>query len=106
MKVKWQDEEILALSEIDKQVICNDIHEDEFEADMKRRLRYILQHKIERCEKRLVDEWLPKLRADSSIASIPNNRDGLLQLIFSHPQYKCRKTRELEAEAARAAERQ
>lgn len=100
MKIKWQDEEILALSDLDKQVICNDINEDEFEEDMKRRLRYILQHKVEQCEKRLIDEWLPKLRADQSIASIPNSRDGILNLIFSHRQYKSRKIREAEAAAA------
>lgn len=100
MRVKWKDEEILALSELDKKVICNDIHEDIFEEDMKRRLRYILQHKVERCEQRLIDEWLPKLRADKSISAIPNTREGMLNMIFSHPSYKCRKTREAEAAVA------
>lgn len=94
MKIQINNEDLFELSEVQRKVICNDIHEDEFEADMKRRLQYILLHKYERCLERLKQEWLPKLK--SRVESIPTNDDALALLIFSQPDYKCRKTREIE----------
>lgn len=93
MKISVDNQEIFSLSEVQKKVIKNDIHADEFDADMKRRLHYILTHKYEECFKRLKNEWEPKLA--SRVSSIPTNPDELAKLIFSQPDYKCRKTREL-----------
>lgn len=85
-------QELFALSEIQCKVICNDIHEDEFDADMKRRLQYILIHKYEQCFKRLKAEWEPKLA--QRMDSMPTDADKLAELIFSQEDYKCRKQRE------------
>jgi len=93
MKISVDNQELFSLSEVQKRVIKNDIHADEFDADMKRRLHYILTHKYEECFKRLKQEWEPKLA--SRVSSVPTNPDELAQLIFSQPDYKCRKTREL-----------
>ncbi len=95
MKISVDDKELFTLSEVQKKVIKNDIHADEFDSDMKRRLHYILTHKYERCFERLKKEWEPKLR--DRVKSIPTNFDELALLIFSQPDYKCRKTRELES---------
>ena len=92
MKIKVNEEDLFELTETQCKVICNDIHKDIFDADMKRRLHYILMHKYERCLERLKNEWLPKLK--DRVASIPTNDEQLAQLIFSQPDYKCRKTRE------------
>lgn len=94
MKISVDDKELFFLSETQKKVIKNDIHEDIFEDDMKRRLQYILIHKYEQCMKRLKEEWLPLLQ--SRIDSIPTNDDKLAELIFSQPDYKSRKSRELQ----------
>lgn len=95
MKVSVDDKEIYKLSEVQKKVICNDIHEDEFEDDMKRRLQYILMHKYERCMERLKAEWEPKLR--ERYDSIPTSPDKIAELIFSQHDYKSRKIREKSA---------
>lgn len=95
MKLKVNEEEILELNEVQKKVICNDIHEDEFEADMKRRLQYILMHKYEQCFKRLKAEWDEKLAL--RVDAVPTNPDAYAQLVFSQPDYKCRKVREAES---------
>ncbi len=96
MKVSVDSKPLFELNETQKKVIKNDIHKDEFEADMRRRLHYILTHKYERCFERLKREWEPKLK-ERGIAMVPTNDDALAELIFSQPDYKCRATREAEA---------
>jgi len=86
-------DQVFALNETQCKVICNDIHEDAFDADMKRRLEYILMHKYEQCFKRLKEEWEPKLAA-SGAKSIPTDKDEFAKVVFSQPNYKCRKQRE------------
>lgn len=92
MKISVNEQELFSLSEVQCKVICNDIHEDEFEADMKRRLNWVLMHKYEQCFKRLKEEWEPKLA--QRVDAVPTDANKLAELIFSQPDYKCRKQRE------------
>lgn len=94
MKVKVDNEEVLELTEIQKQVIKNDINEDIFDADMKRRVHWVLTHKYERCFERLKKEWEPKLAA-KGIESLPTNKDAFAQLVFSQTDYKSRKQKDV-----------
>lgn len=93
MKISVDDVELLRLSETQKKVIQNDVHEDIFEQDMKRRVEYILMHKYEQCFKRLKGEWDEKFRA-LGVASIPTDPDVYAQVVFSRPEYKNRKQRD------------
>lgn len=97
MKISVDDVELLILSELQKNVIKNDVHADEFDADMKQRVQYILIHKYERCFARLKAEWDKKL-ADNGVAMIPTDPALYAQLVFSQPNYKDRKQRDLELE--------
>jgi len=94
MKISVDDKELFSLSETQKKVIKNDILEDIFDEDMKRRLQYILMHKYEQCYKRLKEEWEPKLIA-SGAKSIPTNPDEFAEMVFARPEYKDRKRRDL-----------
>ncbi len=96
MKISVDGIELFELTETQKKVIQNDIHADLFDEDMKRRLQYILMHKYERCFQRLKDEWDKRLR-DNGVAMIPTDPDAYAQLVFSQPNYKDRKQKELEA---------
>lgn len=96
MKISVDDQELFSLSETQKRVIKNDIDEDIFEEDMKRRLHYILDHKYQRCFERLKQEWEPKLAA-SGARSIPTDKDEFAQMVFAHPEYRDRKNREPKA---------
>jgi len=89
-------DKLFELTDIQKQVICNDIPDEELDTDLKRRLEYILMHKYERCMERLEKEWVPKLVA-AGATSIPTAKDALAEMIFAHPQYKNRSTRDAEA---------
>ncbi len=84
---------LFQLNETQCKVICNDIHEDVFDVDMKRRLEYILMHKYEQCFDRLKKEWEPKLAA-AGAKSIPTDKDEFAQMVFAHPEYKSRKVRD------------
>jgi len=95
MKISVNDEHLFTLTETQKKVIKNDILEEIFEEDMKRRLHYILTHKYERCFLRLKQEWEPKLK-DSGVKYIPTDEAEFAELVFSHPQYKNRSQREKE----------
>ncbi len=98
MKISIDDKELFTLSETQKNVIKNDVNEEIFEEDMKRRVQYILMHKYERCFERLKEEWLPKLK--KRVQSIPTNDDQLAELILSQSDYKNRKLRDSEPDHA------
>lgn len=93
MKISVDDQELFTLSETQKKVIQNDIHQEHFEEDMKRRLKWVLfDEKYQRCFKRLKEEWEPKL-AQRGVPSIPLDKDEFAQLVFSQPDYKSRSER-------------
>lgn len=96
MKISVNDKELFTLSETQKKVIKNDIHADIFDQDMCRRLNYIISHKYDRCFKRLKDEWDAKLIANG-VKYVPTNPEEYAELVFSQPNYKDRKSRELES---------
>lgn len=96
MKFFVDNDQVFELSETKKKVIKNDIHEDIFSDDVKRRVRWVLEHKYENCFKRLKDEWEPKLAA-RGVKMLPVDQDSFAELIFSQPDYKNRSQRELES---------
>ena len=60
-------------------------------------MRWIIQHKYERCLERLKKEWLPKLE-ERGITEVAADDQELAELIFAQPDYKNRSQREEEAE--------
>lgn len=97
MKISVNDIELFTLSEVQEQVIKNDIHEDIFDEDMKRRLQWVLTTKYQSCFERLKKEWDSKLVANK-VTSIPLDQDEYAQLVFSQPDYLSRKAREAQSE--------
>lgn len=93
MKVSVNDQMLFELSDMQKKVICNDIHSEILDDDLKRRLHYVINHKYNRCFKRLKDEWEPKL-AKAGVKAIPTDPDEFAALVFAQPDYKDRSQRE------------
>ncbi len=93
MKVSVDDKELFTLSDIQKKVIKHEVQEGIFDADMRRRLHYILTHKYEQCFKQLKAEWEPILLA-KKIAMVPTDPDAFAELVFSQPEYKNRSQRD------------
>lgn len=103
MKVSVDDQELFTLSDIQKQVIQNDILSEIFDEDMKRRLKWVLlDEKYRKCFERLKQEWEPKLAA-AGAKSIPTDPEEFAKLIFASPDYKNRSAREADAAEKRKA---
>lgn len=103
MKVIVNDRFEFVLNPIQELVIQDNVHADIFDEDMKRRVRWVLEHKYEECFKALKAEWDPKLAANG-VAMIPIDPDEYAKLVFAQPNYKDRKARDEEAQAAREAQ--
>ena len=97
MKFIVDDEVVFELNETQMKVLCSDIKSHELCDDLKRRVRYIIEHKYEQCFKRLKQDWEPKLK-ELGLDSIPLDNDKFAELVFSHPNYKNRTQREEEAQ--------
>lgn len=98
MKISVDGQDLFTLTETHKKIIKNDIHEDIFDEDMKRRLAWVLHHKLERCYQRLKNEWEPKL-VENGVKQIPTDPQEFAELVFAQPNYKCRKVRQAEEDA-------
>lgn len=94
MKVKVDDEIILEIKEWHLKLLKNDIYEEILEDDIKRRIKWIIEHKLERCFGRFQEEWLEKLRNDSSINSIPTSKEDFVNLVTARKDYKNRSQKE------------
>lgn len=116
MKISVDDLELFTLSETEKNIIKNDISHDIFEADMKRRLRWVLiDVKVNKCLERLKAEWavagmdaqgnrMPSKLEANGVTSLPIDDMALADLIFSQDNtkpfpYKSKKARDNEAAA-------
>ena len=52
--------------------------------------------KVNKCKKRMIREWLPKLYADDSVDSIPASEDEIVAMIVARDDYKDRAARDSE----------
>ncbi len=95
MKFQVNNKLIYELNDTQKRVIQNDISSEIFQEDMERRVKYIIQHKYERCLERLKREWEPKLK--ERVKSFPSDDDDFAKLIFSQPDYQSRSQKEEKA---------
>ncbi|RTL14549.1 MAG: hypothetical protein EKK56_00910 [Flavobacteriaceae bacterium] len=99
MKVSVDNTELFTLSEVDKKIIQNDINADEFDADIKRRIQWIIvDEKLKKCYERLRKEWEPKLLEKGITPSF--DKAIFAQQVFTQPDYKDRKAKDLESKAA------
>lgn len=95
MKIEVDGRTVLQLNETQKKVIKNDIPDELFQADMERRVSWVLSHKYERCFERLKKEWEPKLA--KKLDAVPTDPDKFAELVFSQPEYQNRSQREAQA---------
>ena len=96
MKISVDGQEVFSLSETQEAGIKSEIPDDIFDADMKRRLEWVLTHKYEQCFERLKKEWEPKLKERYQM--LPSGDDAIAQLICSQPDYKDGKAKQVESE--------
>jgi len=93
MKIMYNDECLIELTDIQKKILCSSIREDVLEEHIQHLARYFIQKKYDEVYKKLHEEWLPKLTA-SGVKMVPTNPEEFAQLVFAHPDYQCRITRD------------
>lgn len=98
MKLQCNGQDIVSINDNQKKVMCHYLPSSEFEADMQRRVQWVIGHKYEQCLKRFRAEWEAKLKAEGA-KSIPVNDDEFCALIFARPDYKDRAARDAEEAA-------
>ena len=82
----------ITISLTDNEVKCleNDL------LDIQEWVEQAVRNKVESCKSRLVQEWVPKLMNDESVATIPANESELISAIMVREDYKTRVQRKLE----------
>ena len=93
MKISVNDQELFTLTDTQKKVLAHDIPLDILDADLKRRINWVLMHKYENVYRALKEEWDPLLKANG-VVSIPLDEDQYAELVFSQPNYKDRVARD------------
>lgn len=90
--VKLDDKVLFEITDSDLALLANN-HVNP-QAEIERRLRWVIEHHCEQCYERLKNEWFPKLLCDPEVASIPKSKEEFVKLVRSCKEYKNRKERE------------
>ena len=65
----------------------------QIEAEVKRRLEWVITHKIDQTHAHLKEAWMPILEADPKVTHIPIQRQAFFDMIKGRPDYKDRDAR-------------
>ncbi len=60
------------------------------DSDCKRRLKWVLTHKIEQCYKRFREEWMPILQADPAVTEVPIDDEAFFKMVKVRSDYNDR----------------
>lgn len=96
MRVSVNDQELFTLAQRKLALLADSIHSDILDTDLKRRLEWVLKNKVDQSYERFEKEWLPKLRADPLVESIPTSKQAFVELVIARANYKNRVERDAE----------
>lgn len=96
MRVEVDGEQVVEIQPWEMKLLEFLIPKADLDADLKRRVQYILTHKVERAFYEFEQEWLKNLRADPSVSSIPTDKEQFIQMVTARPDYKDRDARDAE----------
>ena len=96
----------VSLTDLQQTILSNDLYNDTDNAGIDAWIQGAMDGKLSNCWKRFQSEWTTKLMEDETFNDpIPSNQEDFVNLVLARPNYKNRKTRDDEAEAARIAAR-
>jgi len=79
---------VLNLSDTDINILRSEIKDEVLYEDLKRRLEWVLKHKIDVTEQDLKKYWVQKFMDDPFVSSLPADRTQFFELVFNHPDFK------------------
>ena len=83
MKISINNEVVLELSELQKKVIMNEVPEEIFDTDIRRRLDWCISHPANRFLERN-SENARKFLKEKGVASVPSDKLEFASLVFEH----------------------
>lgn len=98
MKITVNGQDLLEVQEWEKDILKGEILGDKLEEDLKRRLKWVIEHKIDRCFTRMFEHWMPIFREDPTYSTVPTDKKEFVALVLAHPQYKNRSQLDKEKE--------
>jgi len=93
MKIKIDDRVIFELDDIKKAIFKDIIFEEDFESEIERLVKWVLEHNLSNITRSLREKWMPLL-GEMGIDSIPTSDEGFARVIFKHKSYKNRSKRD------------
>lgn len=94
MKISVDGEQILELSETQKKVIQNDIILEVFEDDMKRRIKYVVDHPCEQSINLNKKSWMNSLKS-RGVSSVPADKMQFAEVALQDLQLEPHEDKEL-----------
>lgn len=94
MKMMVDGEMVIEILPWQKKLLEFVLPAKELEQDMKRRALWVWNHKVDQAFEALMNRWMPILRNDPNVTSIPTSKEAFVSLITSRPDYKDREARE------------
>jgi hypothetical protein len=89
MQIKIDDVLIYEMPEWKKEILKNELRSSELDGDMKRRVCWILDHKVEECSETLRSTWEKKM-VDEGAKTLPTGDREFSELVFARKDYKNR----------------
>lgn len=85
MKIYVDNECVYEAGEHEQNVLLDDITRTKLRDEVKRRVRWVIAHKVEQCEKRLIDRWFSTLQ--ERYDTLPSKSHQLVKLIKEQTDY-------------------
>lgn len=87
MKIIVNDQELLTLSPLHLKIFAHEINSDGLDSDIKRRLKWVLEHEFTNAFKELKKETVPEL-AKAGVSSIPLDEEVFVRTLNKLDKYK------------------
>lgn len=94
MKIQIDGVDLFEISATDRKILEHDLPADQVDDEIKRRIKYIMDHKCDKIYSRIKAEWVDSGKLEElGVQSIPTSKQGLIDLVTARPEYKNRTQR-------------
>lgn len=100
MQITVDGEDLYEITDIDMEILAYMLPSATLDAECKRRIEWIMKHKITRCYVNLRNDWMPILQKDPDVREVPLDDEAFFNMIKVRPDYKDRDAKDADAKAA------
>ena len=97
MKISVDGKDIFEIEPWQELLLKDTLMGSTLQEDMERRARWVWEHKVDQCFIHMEAAWMPILRKDPSVTSIPISKEDFVNMVVNRSDYKDREEREAEA---------